>query len=69
VDPLHALQRDSELVNDNSFDEAAIKAMYDDQLMQLENLIVTQQKSQLHMREQLVAVENQYQKVNSILNK
>jgi hypothetical protein len=37
--------------------------MYDNQLLQLENLIETQRKAQLRMREQLVAVEKRYHKV------
>lgn len=63
-DPFHAMQRDSDSQKDNSFDEAAVKAMYDNQLMQLENLIATQRKAQQRMREQLAAVEKRYHKVN-----
>ena len=62
-DPFHALQRDSEAQRDSSFDEAAVKAMYDNQLLQLEKLIETQRRAQLRMREQLVAVEKRYHKV------
>ena len=62
-DPFHAMQRDSDCQKDNSFDETAVKAMYDNQLMQLENLIETQRKAQIRMREQLVAVEKRYHKV------
>ena len=62
-DPFLALQRDSDSQKDNSFDEAAVKAMYDNQLMQLENLIETQRKAQQRMREQLAAVEKRYHKV------
>ena len=62
-DPFHAMQRDSDSQKDNSFDEAAVKAMYDNQLMQLENLIATQRKAQQRMREQLAAVEKRYHKV------
>ena len=62
-DPFHAMQRDSDGQKDNSFDEAAVKAMYDNQLLQLENLIDTQRQVQIRMREQLVAVEKRYHKV------
>ena len=40
-----------------------MKAMYDNQLTQLENLIATQRKAQYRMREQLAAVEKRYHKV------
>lgn len=50
-------------MKDNSFDETAIKSMYDNQLAQLENLIATQRKAQLKMREQLSAAEKRYHKV------
>lgn len=62
-DPFLALQRDSDSQKDNSFDEAAVKAMYDNQLTQLENLIDTQRRAQQRMREQLAAVEKRYHKV------
>jgi len=62
-DPLHALQRDSELNVDSSFDESAVKAMYDDQLTQLDNLISTQHRAQHQMREQLSAVDKRFHKV------
>ena len=62
-DPFMALQRDSDNLKDNSFDESAIKAMYDNQLAQLENLIATQRKAQLKMREQLSSAEKRYHKV------
>jgi len=62
-DPLHSLQRDSELNADSSFDESAVKAMYDDQLMQLDNLISTQHRAQQQMREQLGAVDKRFHKV------
>ena len=62
-DPLHALQRDSELTADSSFDESAVKAMYDDQLTQLDNLISTQHSAQQQMREQLGAVDKRFHKV------
>ena len=64
-DPFHALQRDSDSQKDNSFDESAVKAMYDNQLIQLENLIATQRNAQQRMREQLAAVEKRYHKVNN----
>ena len=62
-DPLSALQRDSDLLVDTSFGEAAVKSMYDDQLVQLENLISTQHSAQHRMRELLAAVEKRYHKV------
>lgn len=62
-DPFLALQRDADCQKDNSFDEAAVKAMYDNQLTQLENLIATQGKAQQRMREQLASVEKRYHKV------
>ena len=61
-----ALQRDSDNLKDNSFDESAIKAMYDNQLAQLENLIATQRKAQLKMREQLSSAEKRYHKVTEL---
>ena len=63
-DPFHAMQRDSDCQRDTSFDESAVKAMYDNQLTQLENLIDTQRQVQVRMREQLVAVEKRYHKVS-----
>ncbi|RUS87332.1 hypothetical protein EGW08_004874 [Elysia chlorotica] len=66
-DPFVALQRDAEGKNDTGFDEAAIKSMYDNQLAQLENLIATQRKAQLKMREQLVNSEKRFHKVCSEL--
>merc|ERR1711974_254060 len=45
------------------FDESAIKSMYDNQLAQLENLIATQRKAQLKMREQLGNSEKRFHKV------
>ena len=65
-DPFQSMQRDSDCQKDNSFDEAAVKNMYDNQLMQLENLIATQRKAQQRMREQLAAVEKRYHKVRYI---
>ncbi|ESO88866.1 hypothetical protein LOTGIDRAFT_56067, partial [Lottia gigantea] len=62
-DPFMALQRDSDNTKDNAFDEPAIKAMYDNQLAQLENLIATQRKAQLKMREQLVNSEKRVHKM------
>ncbi|KAK3779987.1 hypothetical protein RRG08_028414 [Elysia crispata] len=66
-DPFVALQRDAEGKNDTGFDEAAIKSMYDNQLAQLENLIATQRKAQLKMREQLGNSEKRFHKVCSEL--
>lgn len=63
TDPFLALQRDSDSLKDNSFDEGAIKSMYDNQLAQLENLIATQRKAQMKMREQLSVAEKRYHKV------
>lgn len=62
-DPFIALQRDADCKNDGGFDEAAIKSMYDNQLAQLENLIATQRKAQLKMREQLGNSEKRFHKV------
>lgn len=62
TDPFLALQRDSDTLKDNSFDEGAIKSMYDNQLAQLENLIATQRKAQMKMREQLSSAEKKYHK-------
>ena len=62
-DPFTAMQRDSDNMKDNSFDESAIKCMYDNQLAQLENLIATQRKAQMKMREQMIASDKRYQKV------
>jgi len=62
-DPITALQRDSDVMRDNSFDEASVRAMYGEQLAQLERLITTQHDCQQQMRDQLVAVEKQYHKV------
>ena len=67
-DPFIALQRDSDNMKDNSFDEPAIKSMYDNQLAQLENLIATQRKAQLKMREQLGSAEKRYHKVISVVD-
>ncbi|BFZ08487.1 hypothetical protein BsWGS_11526 [Bradybaena similaris] len=66
-DPFIALQRDADCKNDGGFDEAAIKSMYDNQLAQLENLIATQRKAQLKMREQLGNSEKRFHKVCSEL--
>ncbi|XP_041348597.1 cortactin-binding protein 2-like isoform X2 [Gigantopelta aegis] len=54
-------------MKDTSFDEPAIKSMYDNQLAQLENLIATQRKAQLKMREQLASAEKRYHKIISEL--
>ena len=59
------MQRDSDNLKDNTFDESAIKSMYDNQLAQLENLIATQRKAQMKMREQMIGGEKRYQKVYS----
>ncbi|KAL4226365.1 hypothetical protein ACF0H5_014348 [Mactra antiquata] len=67
-DPFSAMQRDSDNMKDNTFDESAIKSMYDNQLAQLENLIATQRKAQMKMREQMLAGEKRYQKVCSELD-
>ena len=66
-DPFQAMQRDSDGHKDNSFDESAIKAMYDNQLVQLENLIDTQRKAQRKMQEQLICVEKRYHKVRLVV--
>lgn len=63
TDPFLALQRDTDRLNDNSFDEGAIKSMYDNQLAQLENLIATQRKAQMKMREQCSVAEKKHNKV------
>jgi len=65
--PISALQRDSDASNDTSYDDASMRAMYSDQLMQLENLITRQHVCQQQMREQLIAVEKQYHSVNFIV--
>ena len=62
-DPFSAMQRDSDNMKDNTFDESAIKSMYDNQLAQLENLIATQRKAQMKMREQMIIGEKRYHKV------
>lgn len=38
--------------------------MYESQMKQLDNLIETQKKAQIKMREQLISVEKRYHKVN-----
>jgi len=65
--PINALQRDSDTSSDTSYDDASMRAMYSDQLTQLENLITRQHVCQQQMREQLIAVEKQYHSVNFIL--
>lgn len=62
-DPFSAMQRDSDNMKDNAFDESAIKSMYDNQLNQLENLIATQRKAQMKMRDHIIASEKRYTKV------
>ncbi|XP_052779857.1 cortactin-binding protein 2-like isoform X2 [Mya arenaria] len=66
-DPFSAMQRDSDNMADNTFDESAIKSMYDNQLAQLENLIATQRKAQMKMREQMLSAEKKYHKVSAEL--
>ena len=61
--PVNALQRDSDVNSDSSYDDASVRAMYSDQLSQLENLIARQHVCQQQMRDQLVAVEKQYHSV------
>ena len=61
--PVNALQHDSDVNDDTSYDDASVRAMYSDQLTQLENLIARQHVCQHQMREQLVAVEKQYHSV------
>ena len=61
--PINALQRDSDVNDDSSYDDASVRAMYSDQLTQLENLIARQHECQQQMREQLIAVEKQYHSV------
>jgi len=61
--PISALQRDCDISNDTSYDDASVRAMYSDQLTQLENLIARQHTCQQQMREQLIAVEKQYHSV------
>ena len=60
------MQRDSDNMKDNAFDESAIKSMYDNQLNQLENLIATQRKAQMKMRDHIVSSEKRYTKVGGI---
>ena len=61
--PINALQRDSDVNDDTSYDDASVRAMYSDQLTQLENLIARQHICQQQMRDQLIAVEKQYHSV------
>jgi len=63
--PVTALQRDSDMNNDMSYDDASVRAMYSDQLAQLENLITKQHVCQRQMRDQLIAVEKQYHSVTN----
>ncbi|XP_076313475.1 uncharacterized protein LOC143226422 [Tachypleus tridentatus] len=53
-DPIAALQRDVFGVTDPNFDESEVKAVYNMQLQQLEQLILEQRKVQLHLRDQLL---------------
>ena len=61
--PINALQRDSDVNDDTYYDDVSVRAMYSDQLTQLENLITRQHVCQQQMREQLIAVEKQYHSV------
>jgi len=63
--PVSALQRDSDVNNDMSYDDASVRAMCSDQLAQLENLITKQHVCQRQMRDQLIAVEKQYHSVTN----
>jgi len=62
--PVNALQRDCDVSNDAGYDDASVRAMYSDQLTQLDNLITRQHVCQQQMRDQLVAVEKQYHSVS-----
>ncbi|XP_074645059.1 cortactin-binding protein 2-like [Tubulanus polymorphus] len=62
TDPFCALQRDSEGHNDKSFDENAIKNMYENQLVQLEKLITVQRKAQIKMKDQIGLTDKKYHK-------
>jgi len=62
--PVRALQHDSDINADVSYDDQSVRAMYSDQLTQLENLITRQHICQQQMRDQLVAVEKQYHSVS-----
>ena len=64
--PINALQRDSDVNDDTSYDDASVRAMYSDQLTQLENLITRQHDCQQQMRDQLIAVEKQYHSVSCL---
>lgn len=60
--PYHALYRDSLIVPNSSDGDAALKPLYDSQLIQLENLITTQRCAQDKMRNQIILVEEKYLK-------
>ncbi|ESN96633.1 hypothetical protein HELRODRAFT_163720 [Helobdella robusta] len=62
-DPILALQRDSDLLQDCSYDESDVKSMYNDQLVKLENLITTQQNCQKKMKDVVSMVQNKYLEV------
>lgn len=66
-DPFLALQRDFTEDHDDTFTESSVKILYDNQLMQLENLIETQKKAQFKMQDQLANLERKYHKVLSEL--
>ncbi|GAB6020687.1 hypothetical protein CHUAL_003356 [Chamberlinius hualienensis] len=62
-DPFSALQRDSYAAYNPSCDEASIKAMYNNQLSQVENLILQHQKAQQRLKQHLRDAEVQHAKV------
>ena len=66
-DPFFAIQRDSDGVKDTSFDEAAVKNMYEDQLSQLEHLIAVQRQAQVKLRDQMKNAEGKYHKVRGFV--
>lgn len=63
-DPFAALQRDSYGAYNPNCDEAAIKAMYNNQLSQVENLILQHQRAQQRLRQHLFDAEQQHAKVS-----
>jgi len=66
-DPFAALQRDSYGAYNPSCDEASIKAMYNNQLSQVENLILQHRRAQQRLRQHLFDAEQQHAKVVSDL--
>ncbi|CAH8493635.1 unnamed protein product [Dicrocoelium dendriticum] len=60
--PYHALYRDSLITPTSSDGDAALKPLYDSQLIQLENLITSQRRAQEKMRERIILVEEKYLK-------